>query len=143
LWTPDGGMRDLGTLGGDNAYAITINDFGQIIGTSQTSSGEFHATLWIIPTTTPPPDELTNSLIGEIQSLVETGTMNQGQGNSLIVKLQNALAHLAKDNSKNACSLLTAFSNQVNSLVEEGVLSIEDGGSLLSSVNEIGNQVCE
>lgn len=143
LWTPDGGMQDLGSLGGDNAYAITINDLGQIIGTSQTSSGEFHATLWTIPTTTPLPDELTNSLIGDIQNLVNAGILNQGQGNSLIVKLQHALVHLAKDNPRNACNLIRAFSNQVNSLVEESVLSPEDGGPLLDSVNEISIQVCE
>ena len=69
--------------------------------------------------------------------------LNQGQGNSLIVKLQNALAHLAKDNPKNACSLFRAFSNQVNSLVDEGVLGTEHGESLLNSVNEISIQVCE
>ena len=143
LWTLDGGMQDLGTLGGDNAYAITINDLGQIIGTSQTSSGEFHATLWTIPSTQLPPEELTNLLIGDVYNLVDSGMLNQGQGNSLVVKLQNALVHLAKDNPKNTCNLLKAFSNQVNSLIGEGVLSSEDGESLLNSANEISIQVCE
>lgn len=46
LWE-NGVMRDLGTLGGSNSGANSINDSGQVVGYSQTSSGKsIHAFLW-------------------------------------------------------------------------------------------------
>lgn len=45
----DGGtlnLMDLGTLGGQNSYGNAVNNAGQIVGESRTSSGEYHAFLW-------------------------------------------------------------------------------------------------
>ncbi|NEQ24460.1 MAG: hypothetical protein F6K28_36200 [Microcoleus sp. SIO2G3] len=39
-------ITDLGTLGGSESYALSMNDMGQIVGTSQTSSGDTQAFLW-------------------------------------------------------------------------------------------------
>lgn len=39
-------ITDLGTLGGSSSYALSMNDMGQIVGTSQTSSGDTQAFLW-------------------------------------------------------------------------------------------------
>jgi probable HAF family extracellular repeat protein len=39
-------MTDLGTLGGNYASASAINDRGQVVGASTTTSGEGHAFLW-------------------------------------------------------------------------------------------------
>lgn len=40
-------ITDLGTLGGTNSYAVAINDFGLIVGTSDTNNDTTaHATLW-------------------------------------------------------------------------------------------------
>jgi len=46
LWANSGGMTDLGTLGGGQSSAGGINDFGQVVGISLTSSGLNHAFLW-------------------------------------------------------------------------------------------------
>lgn len=45
LWEPAGGMRALGSLGGNGA-AADINFWGQVVGWSLTASGEQRAFLW-------------------------------------------------------------------------------------------------
>ena len=47
-------MVDLGTLGGKNSSAAAISDNGLIVGSSNTASGESHATLWKLADTAPP-----------------------------------------------------------------------------------------
>ena len=46
LWT-EGDMIDLGTLGGLNAMATAINDLGEIVGWSETDSGDNRAFLYL------------------------------------------------------------------------------------------------
>ena len=47
LWTPTGGMEDLGTFGGFNSYAVGINNAGQVTGYAElTGSQTWHAFLW-------------------------------------------------------------------------------------------------
>ncbi|PVX27041.1 MAG: hypothetical protein CW716_04330, partial [Candidatus Bathyarchaeum sp.] len=37
---------DLGTLGGESSYALSINNSGQVVGQSWLASGQYHAFLW-------------------------------------------------------------------------------------------------
>lgn len=47
LWTPDGGMVDLGTLGGRFSWPWAVNGRGQIVGVSSAGEdGWFHPVLW-------------------------------------------------------------------------------------------------
>jgi probable HAF family extracellular repeat protein len=44
--SPDYEVIDLGTLGGRDAIALALNDYGQVVGSSLTATGERHAFLW-------------------------------------------------------------------------------------------------
>ena len=46
LYTPSGGMLDLGTLGGSESMAQAISDLGQVVGTAQTAAGLARAFSW-------------------------------------------------------------------------------------------------
>jgi len=48
LWSPDGSIEDLGTLGGDLSVALDINDNGVVVGVSRIPSGYWHAFIWTI-----------------------------------------------------------------------------------------------
>ncbi|MBM3475582.1 MAG: hypothetical protein FJX75_20140 [Armatimonadetes bacterium] len=43
---PEATLTDLGTLGGEESVAYDLNEKGQVVGKSQTASGEWHAFLW-------------------------------------------------------------------------------------------------
>lgn len=81
LWTLHEGFLDLGTLGGNNAQAMDINNSGTVVGTSEILPGtlEFHAFRW------DPRDGMTDlGTLGGSTSLA-TGINNRGDvvGSSL------------------------------------------------------------
>src|SRR5204862_544099 len=45
-WTREGGMIDLGTLGGSYSFAGAVNDSGQIVGDSAIATGNPRAFSW-------------------------------------------------------------------------------------------------
>jgi hypothetical protein len=80
-------------------------------------------------------------LIHEVQQLVDGGSLNQGQGNSLIVKLEGALEKLDRGQPKPAANQLGAFVNEVDSLIDEGVLTPEEGQPLIDAAQSIIDQI--
>ena len=46
LWTAQGGLQDLGTLGGCCSWAYGISDQGAVVGASRTAAGELRAFIW-------------------------------------------------------------------------------------------------
>jgi pullulanase/glycogen debranching enzyme len=76
-------------------------------------------------------------LIDYIESLVDDGVLNGGQGNALIVKLLNALDKFEKDQTKAAANQLEAFINQVEDFVADGILTPEQGAALIAAAEDI------
>ena len=136
LWE-NGYVTDLGTLGGDNSTAMGINEQGQVVGFSATLSGESHAFLWTVS-----PEGQIHDIIEHVGELVEGGLLNPGQGNALQSKLENALVQLEKGKLQVACNLLNAFTSQVESLIDEEILPLEEGQSLIDEANVVRSQIC-
>jgi hypothetical protein len=87
------------------------------------------------------PQELIRSLIAEVEALVAAGSLNAGQGNALIVKLETAIKNLDKGKAATALNNLNAFANQIYDFIDEGVLSAEEGQRLLDAVEAISHQI--
>jgi len=80
-------------------------------------------------------------VIEQIETLVEMGRLNKGQGNALIVKLEQAIKHLDQDQPQTALNVLNAFESQVMDYMHDGVLTPEEGQALLDAVNAIIYQI--
>jgi hypothetical protein len=88
-----------------------------------------------------PPQEKLGRLIEEIEALVEAGSLNQGQGNALIVKLEQAIKHLDNGRANTALNVLNAFGNEVRAFIRSRVLSPEEGRVLLDALEAIVHQI--
>jgi pullulanase-type alpha-1,6-glucosidase len=76
-------------------------------------------------------EELIEDLIDQIEDLVDNGVLNKGEGNSLIVKLEQALDQLAKGKAKQAVNALNSFIKEVNAFERSGRLSSEMAAQLI------------
>jgi len=88
------------------------------------------------------PQEGTETVISDIQDLVDSDALNGGQGNSLTSKLENIIEKLDKGKTKPACNQLGAFVNQVQSFIDDGILSTLEGQPLLDKANLLISDVC-
>jgi titin len=66
-----------------------------------------------------------------VTNLVSSGTLNQGQGNSLCAKLEAAQKQIDRGHNHTAINILQAFINHVNDFVAEGVLTPQEAALLL------------
>src|SRR5262249_61997042 len=83
------------------------------------------------------PAEQFEDLDEFIDELVAAGSLNQGQGNALTKKKENALKKIEKGQINAAINELNAFVNQVQAFVRTGNLSASEGAVLLAGVNEL------
>ena len=63
--------------------------------------------------------------------LNDDGILNNGHANALAIKLIGSLSKLERDQEQVAANKVEAFINQVGSLVDEGILTAEEGQSLI------------
>lgn len=72
-----------------------------------------------------------------IQQLVADGTIKPGNGNSLSVKLNAAIAALARGDSAAAAGQLNALLNEIDAMVKSGRLSLLDANALRAALQGI------
>ncbi|MCL4264796.1 MAG: hypothetical protein KJ069_16355 [Anaerolineae bacterium] len=77
------------------------------------------------------------SSIDNVQELVNAGVLNQGQGNALLNRLEDVIDKLNQGQTNVAINRLQAFINQVNGLMNAGVLSSAEGLPLIDAANRL------
>lgn len=116
------------TESGEEVVTITSHDKENDILCGQVDSLSFFTIVEPIST------EQIEMLIENINDLVADGKLNKGQGNALIAKLNAVIKNLNKGKKKTACNELRAFLNQVEAFIKSGILTKEEGLSLIEIV---------
>lgn len=82
-------------------------------------------------------------LIEDLKPLIPGLQRNNGQKNSLTVKLDGAIADLSQTtpNVPAACGKLKALVNQVQEFIESGILTPEQGLLLIDALNDIRTEL--
>jgi hypothetical protein len=76
-------------------------------------------------------------MIANVQALVSSGVLNNGQGNALLVKLQHTAQDLDSGQVTAGVNDLQAFVNEVNDFVSEGLLTGAKGQLLIDEANAV------
>ncbi len=87
------------------------------------------------------PVQKIQEMITFIQGLVNSGKLNNGQANSLIVKLNAAKKNIDHKSTQAATNKLNAFINEVNADIKTGKLSSTDGQTLIDEANAVINAI--
>lgn len=77
-----------------------------------------------------------------IFDLIAQSGLTSGVQNSLLAKIEHAVAAYADGNANAACGSLGAFVNQIDALVSAGHLSEQQGAALLAPVSSAQGQIC-
>jgi hypothetical protein len=87
------------------------------------------------------PVQAIHNIMDELGDLAQDGVIDNGQYQSLISKLENALKKLNEDKQNIAIEQLNNFIGKVNSLIDNGDLSLEEGNLYINATNYIINQL--
>ena len=87
------------------------------------------------------PEEQIVILTLHIDDLVDAGILTGGQGNALNTKLHAAFKKLDQGKPDVAVNILIAFINQVLSLIDDGVLTFDEGEVLINAANSIIDEI--
>lgn len=137
----DGDVIDLGTLDGGPGEARDVNGSGMVVGFGEVNSGDTHAMAWtpaVQPPPPPPPPAVDpiEELKGAVDELVDSGALNGGQANALLVKIETAEKKMeSKPNA--AINALNAFINQVEAFARTGRLSEEEATELIGIAEQL------
>lgn len=128
-FTPDADLEPGTTYAVDIAGAVSVGVPGGDTGSLQTPYSFSFTTITIV--------QMIENLKADVEALRDSGVLNKGQANSLLVKLDNALDKLNRGQDNAAANQLNAFINQVESFVASGVLPAATGQSLIDQAEVI------
>lgn len=74
-----------------------------------------------------------SDLISKIEKMVSDGLLREGNGNALIVKIENSIKSIEKGNTYAFNGQLKALINEVENFVDNGILTPEEGQELINS----------
>jgi hypothetical protein len=89
----------------------------------------------------PTPKAQLDAITHEVESLVNKGELDQGQGYELNTIIETAQRMLIKANRTEACDLLQAFINQVQAYINAGKLPATKGQFLIGTANNVISQL--
>ena len=85
----------------------------------------------------PTPQERTQALIDQVNSLIAAGTLSSGPGKALLANLQAALSSLNRGNTQAACGQIGGFIGNVQDLAGQSQLNQADAHSLINGANDL------
>jgi hypothetical protein len=74
-------------------------------------------------------------IITQVTTMVTSGILDSGNGNALIVKLNNAISSLNQGNTTAGDNQLNAFINQTNAFLKSGKLDGADAQELITEID--------
>ena len=125
----------------DIALSVAIQADGKIVAaglSTQSGTGVNFALARYIAVSS---QEHIEEIIPDVQALVADGDLNNGQGTSLLAKLQAAIQVLDSDNETAAINLLQALVTQIGAFIDSGILTSAEGQPLIDAVNAIIDQL--
>jgi hypothetical protein len=87
-------------------------------------------------------EEAAETITDDVQALIDEGTLNKGQGKSLTSKLDNIIKKFENGKDKPACNQLNAFTQHVDSLIADGILTSAEGQPLIDQANLVKAAYC-
>ena len=122
------------------AGTLTLNYAPDTTGTADitvraTDTGTLFVETTFTVTVLSAQDQLDNLIDDVLDDLVTNGPLNNGQGNALTSKLQNAINKLNQGNINAGINQLNSFLNQINSLVNSGTLTPAEAQPFIDAAN--------
>ena len=147
IWDSTNGMQNLNTVLTNAGVVLTgytlltatdISDDGtKIVGFARGPLG-LEAFLVELPL---PPEEQAQNLIEDVEDLLDDETLNAGNANALIKKLEGVIKNIEQGDTDVACNELETLIDQVEAFVNSGKLSSPTSDDLISAVNEIKDSI--
>ena len=128
-FTPDANLQ-AGTI-----YEVSIND-AVSVGVPGGDSGAQQSPV-NFSFTTISIEQMIDNLKADVYALSDAGTLNKGQTNSLIKKLNGAIQKFNRGQPEETLIRLYSFIDEVGGLVGDGVLTVEQGQSLIDKAQMI------
>ncbi|MHC4212391.1 MAG: hypothetical protein ACYSWP_03350 [Planctomycetota bacterium] len=122
IWDKEKGFTLLGTLGGNNSVAYSINDKGQVAGWSEINEGYRHAFIW-----------------DDANGMTDLGTLGGDSSRALVVNNRSQVFGVSRDSKYNSYIVIWDKKNNVRRIKKIGgqdlnwPIALNDNGQLIGT----------